>query len=133
MRQSLITTTIDNSSALSQSCILVVSNSSETIKNVDNSLFQQGFDVLVASKAKSALTLFAEKHIDFVMIEADCIDVAIDELVHTLRVRAGNVFIPVIILASAEDENFLSICLTAGCDDFLFKPFTATALKARIS
>jgi serine phosphatase RsbU (regulator of sigma subunit) len=133
MRQNLMTTTIDNSSALRQGCILVVSNSSETIKSVNNSLFQDEFDVLVASEAKSALTLFEDKYIDYVMIEADCIDVEIDELVYTLRVRAGNVFIPIIILASAEDENLLSVCLTAGCDDFLFKPLTATALKARFS
>ena len=133
MRQSLMATAIDNSSALSQGCILVVSNSSETITSVDQSLLQQGFDVLLASESKSALRLFADKHIDFVLIEADCIDVAIDELVYTLRVRAGNVFIPIIILASAEDEGLLSDCLTAGCDDFIFKPFTATALKARFS
>ena len=133
MRQNLMVTAIDNGTALSQGCILVVSNSSETIASVDNNLLQQGFDVLVASEGASALPLYEDKSINFILIEADRIDVPIDELVYTLRVRAGNVFIPIIILASAEDENLLSECLAAGCDDFLFKPFTATALKARFS
>ena len=133
MKQSLMVTAIDNRATLSQGCILVVSNSSETIKCVDNNLLPQGFDVLVVSEGKSALPLFEDKRINFVLIEADSIDLPIDELVNKLRLRTGNVFIPIIVLASPEDENLLSECLAAGCDDFLFKPFTATALKARFS
>ena len=133
MSQSSMATAIDNSSVQSQGCVLVVSDSSETTTIVENNLLQQGFDILLASEGKSALNLFAAKHIDFVFIEADHIDVPIDELVYKLRVRAGNVFIPVIILVSAEDEKLLSECVSAGCDDFIFKPFTATALKARFS
>ncbi len=133
MRQSIMATAIDNNAVQSHGCVLVVSNSDETIISVDKSLLQQGFDILLASEGKSAFNLFTSNHIDFVLIEADHIDVPIDKLIHTLRVRAGNAYIPIIILVSAEDEKLQSECLSAGCDDFLFKPFTATALKARFS
>jgi serine phosphatase RsbU (regulator of sigma subunit) len=133
MRQSLMVKAIDNGTALSQGCILVVSNSSETITSLDNNLSPQGFDVLLAGEENSALRLFDDKRINFVLLEADHINEPIDDLVYKLRVRAGNVFIPIIVLASPEDENLLSECLAAGCDDFLFKPFTATALQARFS
>ena len=133
MRQSLMASAIDNNAVQSHGCVLVVSNSDETITSVDENLLQQGFDTLIASEGKSALNLYTSKHIDFVLIEVDHIDVPIDELVHTLRVRAGNVYIPIIILVSADDEKLLSECLSAGCDDFLFKPFTALAIKARLS
>ena len=126
-------TAIDNSAVQSRGCVLVISRSSETITSVDDILLPQGFDILVASESNSALSMFADKHIDFVLIEADHIDLPIEKLVYTLRVRTGDVFIPIIILASAEDEKLLSECISAGCDDFLFKPFTATALKARFS
>ena len=126
-------TAIDNNAVQSHGCALVVSNSDETITSVDVNLLQQGFDTLVASEGKSALNLYTSKHIDFVLIEADHIGVPIGEFVNTLRIRAGNVYVPIIILVSAEDEKLLSECLSAGCDDFLFKPFTATAIKARLS
>ena len=87
MRQSLMVTAIDDVTALSQGCILVVSNSSETTASIDDNLLQQGFDVLLASEGVSALRLFEDKSINFILIEADRIDVPIDELVHTLRVR----------------------------------------------
>ena len=126
-------TATDNNAVQSHGCVLVVTNSDETITSVDVNLLQQGFDTLVASEGKSALNLYTSKHIDFVLIEADHIDVPIGEFVNTLRMSAGNVYVPIIILVSAEDEKLQSECLSAGCDDFLFKPFTATALKARFS
>lgn len=96
-------------------------------------LSQQDFEVVVVSDEKSILRLFSEKHIDFVLIEENQINVSINELVCTLRTHASNVFLPVIILVSAEDEDLLSECILAGCDDYLFKPFTVTTLKARFS
>ncbi len=133
MSQSLMVTAIDNTIGYSHGCVLIVSDSSETITRVDESLLEQGFSTLSTSGSKSALRLFSDKHIDYVLLEAEHIDIPIDDLIYTLRARTGDVFIPIIVIAPAENETLLSKCISAGCDDFLFKPFTKTAIKVRFS
>ncbi len=132
MSLSLMKTVMDSSDFDSHGCVLLVSNSSETIDSVDEKLLQQGFDIVVASEGRSASSLLETTHIDFVLIEADHIDVSIDELVYTLRACTHGAYIPIIIIASVEDEDLQYECIQAGCDEFLFKPFTATVLKARL-
>lgn len=114
-------------------CVLVVSNASETITVIDNSLSTQGFDILVVSEGKRALSLLNSNNIDFVLIDIDSVDMPGDELVYSIRVRVEKNFIPVIVISSVDNEELLSNCLSAGSDDFIFKPFTATVLKARLS
>lgn len=116
-----------------QSYVLLISHSHETAVRFDEKLFHQGFEVVTASGKNSALNLLAEKNIDFIVIEADQINISVNKMVSALHAHACHVFIPVIIMASAEDENFLSECILAGCDDFIFKPFTSATLKARFS
>lgn len=114
-------------------CALVVSDSGETISNIDNTLSQQGVDLLVVREAKQALSLVNNSNIDFVLIDVDTVDMPGDELAYSMRVRVEERFIPIIIIASSDNEELLSNCLSAGGDDFLYKPFTATSLKARLS
>ncbi len=133
MSLSLMKTVTDNKIFKSHGCVLVVSHSGTTKTSVDKKLFQLGFDVVLASEGRAALSLFDTNRIDFILIEADHIDVSISEFVNTLRACAYGTFIPVIVLLSAEDEELLSECMLAGCDDFLYKPFTVTALKARFA
>jgi len=133
MSHGLTTASTKSSPSREHGCILVVSDSSETITSIDDNLSDLGFDILVASDGERALSLFASRNIDFVLIDLDFVDMPGDRLVYSLRIRSGDNFIPIVILASIDEEELLSDCVSAGCDDFLFKPFTPIALKARIS
>ena len=114
-------------------CVLVISNSSLTVSEIDKILTPQGFDIVVASGGKQALSLFAINRIDYVLVDLDAIDIPGDELVYSLRVRGSDNFIPIVVIAPAANEQILSDCLSAGCDDFLLKPFSAITLKTRLA
>jgi len=117
----------------SRGTILVISDSSEIISDVDCGLTAAGFDLLVASDSKHAFDFFSDNHIDYILVDLGAIDMSGDELVRSLRIYAGDHFIPIIVLAESDEEAILANCIASGCDDFIFKPFNSTALKARIA
>ncbi len=117
----------------SRGTILIVSDSSEIISDVDDGLTEAGFDLLVASDSKRAFDLFTHKHINHILVDLGAIDMLGDELVHSLRFYAGDHFISIIVLAESDEEAILADCIASGCDDFIIKPFNSTTLKARIT
>lgn len=131
MSQGLATASIIHGTIDDKGCVLVISDSGEAITEIDNTLSPQGFDILLVSEGERVLNLLAKRHIDFVVIDLDSVDMAVDELVHLIRVRVDDNFTPILILTS-DDEKLLTNCLSAGCDDFLYKPFTSAALKAKL-
>jgi len=117
----------------SRGIILAISDSSEIISDVDDGLTEAGFDLLVASDSKRAFEFITSNHIDYILVDLANIDMSGDELVRSLRIYTGEHFIPIIVLAVSDQEAILADCITSGCDDFIFKPFNSTALRARIT
>jgi len=117
----------------SRGTILVISDSSEIISDVDDGLTEAGYDLLVASDSKRAFDFFSQSHIDHILVDLGAIDMPGDELVRSLRIYAGDRFIPIVVLAESDEEVILADCIASGCDDFIFKPFNSTALNARIT
>jgi len=122
-----------NSYSRNNSCVLVISHSCETIKCIDTKLSQQGFEIIVADELITALNVFNANRVNYIFIEPEHTKVSIDEFIYKVRIRAGEFYVPIVVIADAEKERLLSECISSGCDDFLFKPFTATALISRIS
>ena len=114
-------------------CILLVSDSEKTINNITQVVNKDCINILVAKKSKQALNLFLTKHIDYVIVDLDSIDMQGDELVYALRVRVSDNFIPIIVITSSMDEVILSDCMSAGSDDFFIKPVSRITIKTRLS
>ncbi|MBL4712367.1 MAG: response regulator, partial [Gammaproteobacteria bacterium] len=113
--------------------MLVISDSDKTVAEIQHVLNQDSINFLVSSGSKQALNLFVTNHIDYVIIDLDSIDMPSDELVYALRVRVSDNFIPIIVIASSINEEILSNCLSAGCDDFLIKPISHITIKTKLS
>jgi DNA-binding response OmpR family regulator len=113
--------------------ILVISRSDETIACIYKIIIQIGYAPLVANCEKQALELLKSKRVSYILIEVDQTDTRCDGLVNSMRVHAGHRYVPILILATTYDEEQLSRCNEAGCDDFIFKPFNLVSLSSRIA
>ena len=133
MNASLGAADVNERSIDSRGTILVISDSSETITGIDDGLSEENFDILLASDSKTAFAFFSHKHIDYILIDSESVDMQSDDLVRALRIYVGDHFVPIIVLSKSNQEEALADCIAAGCDDFLFKPFNSTALNARLS
>ncbi|VAW52124.1 Serine phosphatase RsbU, regulator of sigma subunit [hydrothermal vent metagenome] len=133
MSQSLGAVAINGRLVESRGTILVISDSSVIVSDVDDGLTEAGFDLLVASDSKRAFDFFTQNHVDYIFVDLGAIDMSGGALVRSLRIYAGDRFVPIIVFAESEEEAVLADCIASGCDDFIFKPFNSTALKARIA
>jgi len=118
---------------LQRRSILVVSDSEETIADIDNILSRESYETLIVDKSDRAILLLSTTVIDYVLIDANSIDMQCGELVRSLRSRAANNFVLMVILDPVDNEDILPDCMSGGCDDFIFKPFTSVTLNARIA
>ncbi len=112
---------------------LIVSRSKQTVSSIEKMLAASGISVLAAATEEQAFALLKDREIAYILIESGVSDAPCNKFIRALRLIIGKQYIPIIILASTEDEAQLSYCMSAGCDDILFKPFTALALNCHIS
>lgn len=112
---------------------LVVSCSQQINACIKTTLEHSGIISLRASTAEHVFRYLQEWEISYILIDVDFDDAKCEDLVRSLRIKIGESYIPIIIIASADDSKRLAICATAGSDDILFKPVTSAAINARIS
>lgn len=112
---------------------LVVSHSKATILSIEQMLVSAGISIVVANTENQAFSQLSDNQISCILIESGLTETPCNKFIRALRVAMADRYIPIIILATTEDEEQLSYCMSAGCDDILFKPFSALALNSRIS
>ncbi len=113
--------------------ILVVSHVNGIINRIKTVIKDIGFTSLFVDSGAQALALFENSLISYVLVDVNLLDMTSDKFVRAIRTCANERNIPIIILASACNEKQLSRCADAGCDDFLFAPFNAFSMNARIT
>ncbi len=115
------------------SCALVVSRSNKTILSIKKMLAPAGISVEQANTEGEVFSLLENQKFSCILIESGLSETPCNKFIRALRMVIGADYVPIIILATIEDEAQLSYCISAGCDDILFKPFTALALNSRLS
>lgn len=110
--------------------LLIISRSDETIKNIVDTARKIGYVSQIAKDIEQALKGLQNSHIIYILIDVSSLDTSRENLIQLLRKHSGYRYIPILILASTDDEEKISECSYEGCDDFLFKPITSVSLKA---
>jgi DNA-binding response OmpR family regulator len=112
--------------------VLVVDDDPHLLNLLDLRLAEQGFDVMLASSAREALTQVEGRRPDIVI--ADIMMPGMDGYELCERVRANEKLqhIPFIFLSALADTQNKVRGLKLGADDYLTKPFEFHELLARI-
>ena len=95
-------------------------------------LRRAGYAVEVAASGEEALARFTPEEFDVVFM--DVLMPGIDGIETTRRLKqaCGEIFVPVIFVTGAGDEQCMARAIDAGGDDFLIKPVTAEVLLAKL-
>ena len=109
--------------------VLVVDDEPPIRKLVRMGLSTQGYHVIDAPNAKTALALMEEKP-DLVILDLGLPDMQGIELLRVMRQR--NEAVPIVVLSSRGDEAAKVAALDLGADDYVTKPFGMDELLARI-
>lgn len=91
-----------------------------------------GYAVIQAEDGAQAVKLFEEEHPALVLM--DIMMPVMDGYEATVRIKqlAGSRFVPIIFLTAITDEAALARCIDVGGDDYLTKPYSHTALAAKV-
>ena len=117
-----------------QGRILVVEDHPVNQKVLAHQLHEMGLQYTVASSGSQALDLLAKKSFDLVLM--DCQMPVMDGYETTRRIRqlpTDARHIPVIALTANAGSDFREVCIAAGGNDYLSKPYTEAALAALLT
>ncbi len=112
---------------------LLVSSSDETIFSIETMLAAKGVSTLIAKSDEQAFSYLKQQQISQILIDSGFSQTPCNQFICALRSNIGEQHIPIIILASTENEEQLSNCMSAGGVAVLFKPFTVLALNSKVT
>jgi two-component system KDP operon response regulator KdpE len=110
--------------------VLVVDDEPAIRRFLRTSLDSQGFDVIEAPDAQSALKEMARNTIDVLVLDLGLPDMDGLDVIKTVREQGSSV--PIIVLSSRSDEVAKVKALDLGADDYVTKPFGMDELIARL-
>jgi DNA-binding response OmpR family regulator len=88
------------------------------------------FASLQCGTGSAALDLTRTRHFDAALIDIGLRDMDGRELCR--RIRAAGIAVPIVMLATTENEADRALALDAGANDYVTKPLRVTALLARL-
>lgn len=112
--------------------ILVAEDSAADRLILQTMLTRSDHQVVMVEDGRQAIDAFASFQPDLVFLDVMMPNVDGIEAAREIKRLAGEDLIPVIFLTSLADAKSLAMCLDAGGDDFLTKPYNSTVLDAKI-
>ena len=109
--------------------VLVIDDEPPIRKLLRMGLSTQGYDILEAPNARTALQLLAQNP-NLVILDLGLPDIQGLELLRMIRAR--NESVPIVVLSSRGDEAGKVEALDLGADDYVTKPFGMDELLARM-
>lgn len=108
---------------------LVVEDDAQIRNFICYALKQDGFNVLTATSAQTALSALVTEPIDLLLLDLGLPDFDGMEVIKKVREWSE---MPIIVVSARDQDREKAAALDAGADDYLTKPFSATELMARI-
>lgn len=110
--------------------LLIADQEKTSIKMLSLFLDEVEFKLVDCGGGKQALQLCVSIKPDLILLDPDLPDMSGADLIKGLREWSE---VPIIIISVDTDNESVISCLNAGASDYVFKPFNADVLKARIN
>ena len=112
--------------------ILVVDDTELNRVMLSTWLRDQGHQVLLASGGRQALEMLQGAIVDLVLLDILMPGMDGYQVLSALKADAALRDLPVIVISAVDDIESTVTCIELGAEDYLFKPFNVTTLRARI-
>jgi CheY-like chemotaxis protein len=117
---------------MSKPRILVVEDHPDSRDVLVLAMESSGYEVVEARNGKEAMARIAAGDFDLVIIDIAIPFVSGRELARFIKSNPRTKHIPLLAATALGSAEYRKICSEAGFDDFLFKPFSMTDLKAKV-
>ncbi|GAB4508936.1 MAG: cell wall metabolism DNA-binding response regulator WalR [Anaerolineae bacterium] len=114
-------------------CQILIADADKSMQQVvEQILKNEGYTVLAAHSAESAMEIVRRSSPDLILIDLSLPNAGGVELCRKLRANAETADNPIIFLTSQNDSYNVVQALESGGDDYIRKPFAVRELTARI-
>jgi putative two-component system response regulator len=111
--------------------ILVIDDNAVAREVMSDMLESSGYEVVCASSANEALTLFIDDRIGLVLTDIVMPDLSGLELLESMRLHRPN--LPIVLVTGANTRDNLTEALRRGADGLVAKPFTKEELDQALT
>lgn len=111
--------------------ILVVEDQASVVHLLKRYLEQSGYQVHIALRAKEALEILAQRHVNLVLLDLMLPDA--DGLCLCEELRTQNPALPIVIISAVSDTESKVQALHSCADDYITKPFEMKEVLERIN
>lgn len=116
----------------SHGVILAVDDTEENRDLLSRYLQRNHHEVITASSGQEALEILDTTPVDAILLDLIMPEMDGHEVLRRVKANEALRAIPVIVISGLQDTPEIIRCIEAGADDYLFKPFNAVLLQARI-
>lgn len=116
-----------------QGSILIVDDIEANRDLLSRRLQRQGHEVVVAEHGRQAIERLKQQPFDLVLCDIMMPEMNGYQVLEHLKTDAALRHIPIIMISALDDIESVVRCIELGAEDYLFKPFNPTLLKARIN
>ncbi len=113
--------------------ILAIDDTPYNLDILKNGLEDEGFEMLTALSGRKGLELIDSERPDLVLLDIGMPEMDGHQVLQQIRLSDEYGDLPVIILTANTEDSNLARCLESGANDYVTKPFSFTALVARIN
>jgi len=122
---------------VSEMARILIVDDEKIIRNIlQKLLLTMGHETMMAAGSIDAIALVKERRPDVVLLDVmlsggNSTDV-VKSIRHIRQDDDGNKQTAIVMMSAHDNLDAIAVCIQAGADDFLLKPFNAALLKARI-
>ncbi|HXI14069.1 MAG TPA: response regulator [Thermoanaerobaculia bacterium] len=118
---------------LPSSRILLVDHSGNSLTYQETLLRRRQGILTLVSSGEEALTRIREERPTLVMFSFDLFDMTAPDLCRTVRNDEAIASTSMLLISSADKEAEIDLCMAAGCNDVILRPFTKRELEQKIA
>lgn len=115
-----------------QGTVLIVDDIEANRDLLSRRLQKQGHSIVIAENGQQAIDLLKGQSVDVILLDIMMPQLNGYEVLGYLKSSPALRHIPVIMISALNDIESVVRCIELGAEDYLFKPFNPTLLKARI-
>jgi DNA-binding response OmpR family regulator len=112
--------------------ILIVDDHQEFLHFMERALIMLGWSVITASNARDALDKLHYIKPNLILLDMRMPEIDGFELTRMLKDNSAYHDIPILAVTGLDTPENRRLCLEAGCDDFISKPFRVPELHNRM-